>query len=682
MTISVPAFRLSRIYLFCGLIAATGFPAGAETLPVKRVILSSSGLVQIDREGPVDGNAEVTLPVQLDQVDDILKSLSVFDGKGKVDSVRLAGKEPWAQEFRTLPFGPGDLNSPDALLAALRGAEVSIQGSRVMHGRIVSVTSFLTKLGEGGTVTQHRLTILTAEGLENVVLEEAQQVAFTDQALQSKLNQVLAASLDSRAKDARSIAISLAGQGKRDVSLSYVVTAPIWKTSYRLLLPKSGEKAMLQGWAVLENMTGSDWDKVDLAIVSGNPVTYHQALYESYFVNRPDIPVQVFGRVEPRADEGAVAARGLEEVVVTARRKGEEEYEEDKAVAASAPAAAPMAGRLFERPKIAMGQHAAESSETGAQIAFHFPQPVTVSAGQSLMVPFIGRNVPVERVWLYQPDANAIHPLAAVRIVNDTDAGLPAGILTVFEGDRDEYSGDAQFPNLPHADSRLVSYSLDQKTLIDQRELSDQLLASVSAERGVIHVTRRTISDTAYTIKAPADESRSIILEQRKSQGFEPDDIKDLEMTPTHYRLHVKISAGETKTVHLRLVHPLSEEIAIGGLSDSALDIWMGNAKSLGNRAALDALTEVAKQRRVVADTDKRIEDIDARVERIQKDQDRLRSNLGQVPKDSDLAKHYLETLGAQENDLAGLAHDRTVAEQAQTAAKSKLDDQIATMKF
>ena len=58
-------------------------------------------------------------------------------------------------------------------------------------------------------------------------------------------------------------------------------------------------------------------------------------------------------------------------------------------------------------------------------------------------------------------------------------AMIKPGILTVFEGDRDEYSGDAQFPNLPHADSRLISYSLDQKTLIDQREASDQLLASL-----------------------------------------------------------------------------------------------------------------------------------------------------------------------------------------------------------
>jgi hypothetical protein len=649
--------------------------ASAETLPVKRVILSSSGLAQIDRAGAVDGNAEINLPAPVDQVDDILKSLTVFDGTGRVDSVRLAGKEPLAQEFRSLPFGLPDLNAPETLLAALRGAEISVLGPRVIQGRIVSVEPFTEKIGEDGSLTHHRLTILGKDGLESVTLEETQKIAFIDPVMQSKLDRALAVSLDSRAKDERSIDIKLAGKGSRPVSLSYVVTAPIWKTSYRLMLPKAGDKAPLQGWAVLENMTGSDWDKIDLAIVSGNPVTFHQALYESYYVNRPDIPVQVYGRVTPREDQGETgmiasyasapaaaamgkAARGmlhsdaLEEIMVTA----------GKATAA--------------------GQQAVESAETGAQISFRFPQPVSVAAGQSLMVPFIGKDLPIERVWLYQPDANPIHPLAAIRIVNDTDSGLPAGILTVYEGERDEYAGDAEFPNLPRADSRLVSYALDQKTLIDREETSDQTLSSITGERGIIHVTRRTVSDTAYTIKAPADGSRTIIIEQAKRQDFEPEDGKGLEMTPTHYRLKTVVGAGETKLVHLRLVHPFQEEIGITNLDDSALEIWLASARALNNRAAIDALSEIAKRRRAVADAQSKIEDMDAHVERIHKDQDRLRLNLAQVPKDSDLAKRYLETLTTQETELSGLSRDRATAEQNRVVAETKLADGIAMVKF
>ena len=40
------------------------------------------------------------------------------------------------------------------------------------------------------------------------------------------------------------------------------------------------EKAQLQGWAVLENMSGQDWSKVELTLLSGNPVSFRQAIYE------------------------------------------------------------------------------------------------------------------------------------------------------------------------------------------------------------------------------------------------------------------------------------------------------------------------------------------------------------------------------------------------------------------
>ena len=665
--------KLSRVCQIIAL-AATLTPLTAiadTTLPVKRVILSSSGLAQIERGGDVDGNAQISLPVPLDEVDDLLKSLAVFDAKGKVESVRLAGKEPLAQAFRSLPFSPADLDSLPALLSSLRGAEVSVDGPRSIRGRIVSVTEFTEKVTDNSVVTRHRLTLLGSDGLENAIVEEARQISFTDETLQTRLDHALAASLDSRAKDQRVMTINLAGKGSRPVSLSYVVSAPIWKTSYRLVLPKQGGKAMLQGWAILENMTGGDWDKVDLSIVSGNPVTFHQALYESYYVERPDIPVQVYGQVTPEEDKGEAVAgrmapapvaapapgRGLEEIVVTARK-------------------------AEARRELTGGEQAVSSTETGAQISFHFPEPVSVTAGQSLTVPFIGREVPVERVWLYQPDTNDEHPLAAVRLSNDGEAGLPAGILTVFQGDQTEFAGDAQFPNLPRGDTRMVSFALDQKTFITSQEKSDETLASLTADRGVMHAIRRTVSDTVYTIKAPADEARTVVIEHPKRYGFTPEDSTGIEQTADAYRIRVTLAAGETKDVHVRLVSPKDEQIAIVSLNLKALDMWLVSAGSINDRAAIEALTEIAALQRAVSDAQSRVADVDAQTAPIAKDQERVRANLAGVPKESDLAKRYIGTLGSQETELADLAHRRNTAQQEQVAAKGKLDAAIATVKF
>ncbi len=81
----------------------------------------------------------MTLDVPLDQVDDVLKSLVVYDSGGSVGEVTLPGREPLAQSFADLPFDPAVLNSAADLLNALQGSEIRIVGPRSLGGRLVHV---------------------------------------------------------------------------------------------------------------------------------------------------------------------------------------------------------------------------------------------------------------------------------------------------------------------------------------------------------------------------------------------------------------------------------------------------------------------------------------------------------------------------------------------------------------
>ena len=66
----------------------------------------------------------MSLDVPLDQVDDILKSLVVYDDGGTAGEVTLPGREPLTQAFIDLPFDRAALDSAPALLNALQGSEV------------------------------------------------------------------------------------------------------------------------------------------------------------------------------------------------------------------------------------------------------------------------------------------------------------------------------------------------------------------------------------------------------------------------------------------------------------------------------------------------------------------------------------------------------------------------------
>ena len=145
---------------------------------------------------------------------------------------------------------------------------------------------------------------MTEGGIVQAILEELAAVRFTDQQTQAQIDRALAGLAQNRAKDRRTLAISLLGTTTRPVGFSYVVAAPVWKTAYRLVLAQDDSgKARLQGWGVVENLTGGDWKDVELSLISGNPVALKQPLYTAFYAERPEIPVTAAQRIVPRKDD-------------------------------------------------------------------------------------------------------------------------------------------------------------------------------------------------------------------------------------------------------------------------------------------------------------------------------------------------------------------------------------------
>ena len=299
-----------REFALRGLLATTAAlvfacSVRADELLLTRVVLSTSGVAQFTHSGLASSRSAVDLAVRLDQVDDILKSLTVFDREGAVGAVSLPGKAPLAELFRDLPFGPDALDSPRALLNALVGSEVEIAGQVTARGRVFRVEDEEVALPDkGGVTTRHRLTLMTDRGLVQAILEEVTALRFTDPKAQAQIERALAGLTENRAKERRQLSIGFLGEGSRNVAISYMVAAPIWKTAYRLVLPRDGGNARLQGWAVVENLTGGDWKDIDLVLVSGNPVALHQQLYTAFFADRVEIPVTTSTRDSIKKESG------------------------------------------------------------------------------------------------------------------------------------------------------------------------------------------------------------------------------------------------------------------------------------------------------------------------------------------------------------------------------------------
>ena len=664
---------LMNVVALLGLLAFPTF-AFAQDLTLKRVMLSSGGLGYFEYEATVEGDATLKLTVSLGQVDDVLKSLVVYDDKGSVGGLSLPGREPLAQAFKDLPFDQNSLGSPAELLSTLKGAQVTVGGSRALSGRVVSVEEDPLVLPDNkGTLKRTRVTLYTDRGLQQFILEEAENLQFADAALREKVGQALVAIQGNRAKDARTIDLSMRGQGKRTVRVAYIVEAPVWKASYRLTLgaDPTAARSALQGWAIVENLSGQDWKDVELTLVSGRPVAFHQALYNAYYVTRPEIPVEIAGRLMPGVDRGGVAADQQRAKVSPMPAPAPYRAQQERSV--SSPAMAP------PPPPASMAAAAEqiEASDAATQVIFKFPRAVSVENGRTLSIPIVDRQVPAQRLALYQADAAARNPLAAIRLTNDGESGLPPGIITLYERDKAgsvSYVGDARLSGFPVGETRLLAYALDEKIVIERDVAQAERVASGTIANGALRLSRVIRQTTVYRVRGPAKEPRQLVVVQRRLPGWTltRPEAKDIELSEGNYRIPFQLPGGD-QTQTFEVVQEQTQQQEIRLIESAAEQIRVYAQAREFDAKTRDALTRVLQLQQTVAKAQRKVTQVDAERQAIVQEQARLRENLARVPANSDLQRRYLATLDRQETDLEALAKRRAEVDKAVEEARAAL---------
>lgn len=660
----------TRFWCWFSALAGAGLlaiaPARAADLVLQRVVLSTGGVGYFEYQATVEGDAALSLDVPLDQVDDVLKSLVVYDAHGSAAEITLPGREPLAQSLSDLPFDRAALNSEIDLLNALQGAEIRVAAPQAISGRLVHVDREVVPNPAGVAESRARVSVLTAAGLQQFTLHEVGAIAFADPQLQRQVDAALGRIAAYRAAGIRELTVHVHGTGSRAVRIGYVVGVPLWKASYRLSLPADPQaaKARLQGWAVLENFSGRAWNEVSLSLVSGNPVTFRQALYESYFVPRPIVPVESGTHVLPPPDTGTVAAP----FAAKAERPGPRAM--DRAAGGPALAApAPSPARI----------EAAAAQDEATQVAFTPPYKVSVAAGQSLVLPLLDRDLPARRIDLYQPSVEQHHPLAAIDLTNDAGTGLPPGVLTLYQQDaeRGAYLGDARLAALPAGDKRLLSYAVDGKVTVDRDTDERRPIVQATIGGGVIKLNRAIHWTTRYRVKTAA-AAPPLIIEQPRRAGatLTAPDPKTVELTPGAYRIPFAVPTGGAGTLAVVEEQPVEETIRLADLDDNRLGALVSSAEL--DPKLRQALGEVAVRRQAVARQRAEIARLKDERARLVEDEKRLRDNLAVLGNDATLKKRVLDKFNETETAIDSTSTALAKAQEALAAAEKDLAADIA----
>ncbi len=667
--------------------------AAASPLPVRAVTLFSSGVSYTLREGEIDeGDVTVPLTFRTSQVSDILKSLVVLDEAGGAQAATFPSRDPVGRALQSFAVDVTGNPSRADLLRQVRGVPVRVQtvNGETLEGRVVGIETREEVVSER-EITVETLTLLGEDGLTAVTLDRVRNLRLMDERLDREFREALI-TLASGSDDARRIVtLRFTGAARRAVRVGYIAEAPLWKMSYRLVLDDAGEdtanvaaQPYLQGWALVENTSDSDWNGVQLSLVSGQPVSFIQDLYQPLYVPRPVVPPDVTASPYPQAHDGAVesvAADYDDEYAESDMR--EESFNSfggggpKAARAMSMPAPAPVLKRASMKgsaPSQASGQGVGELFE------YRISHPVTLPRQQAAMIPVVSEDFEGEKLSLYNVNNDARYPLNAFRLKNNTSLHLKAGPITVFDGG--VYAGDARMGEVPPGDNRLITYAVDLAIDVERQQSQEAgEEVTLTVRRGVLFQTRRYVQETLFRIKSKATKPRLVYVEhpyQAEWKLIEP--AAFTERTTDQYRFAVKVPAGEAVTLRVREQQPISHSFAL--LHSDLNVIYSYSQYTTISEKLRQTLTTVIERRRKIQELEEEATERESAVSKIHKEQERMRKNMGALDKDTPLYRRYVEDLDRQETRLQEL-HAKVDALRTKTqTAQHELETFLDTLEI
>jgi hypothetical protein len=179
--------------------------------------------------------------------------------------------------------------------------EVRSAGAPALVGKLLSVER-KTRTASSWTVETDEISLITDVGeVRSIDLSPATSVRIAEHDLQAEIGKYLGLIASARDQDVRRMTLSTTGSGERNLYVSYISEVPIWKTTYRIVLPtKSEKKPLLQGWAIIDNTVGEDWNDIELSLVAGAPHSFIQQLSEPFYGRRPTVALPESVQLSPQ----------------------------------------------------------------------------------------------------------------------------------------------------------------------------------------------------------------------------------------------------------------------------------------------------------------------------------------------------------------------------------------------
>jgi hypothetical protein len=657
-----------------------------EKLPVRRVVLYKNGVGYFEHTGRIRGDQDVKIEFTSSQLNDVLKSLTVLDlNGGKITGVGYNSVAPIAEQLKSLRLPLAQSTNLAGFLTALRGSRIQVRNAATLvSGRLLSVEEETTKKAQE-EIKSLQLSVITDAGeVRAFPLTSGLGVRVEDHDLQEEISRYLALVGSSRDQDLRRMSISTSGAGERNIFVSYISEVPVWKSTYRILLPTNFDsKPLLQGWAIVDNTVGEDWKDVQLSLVAGAPQSFIEELSKPYYTRRPVVELPETAMLTPQTHEGTMADASPSAPAPSVSESmgvvGGVAGGSSGGVLGGIVAAKPMKANadMEERVEVTNVAERVEPEASGQSLGdlfeYKLNEKITILKNHSALVPIINAHIEAEKVTLW--NGSSEQPLRALWLTNNSGLTLDNGTFNVIENNA--FAGEGLIDALKAGERRLLSYAVDQAIRVAQQDqVESRPTTHIKIAHGAMVRTSEHADHRTYTVRNNDSEPRDVIIEHPLRQGWKlAKDLKPEETSASFYRFRIKVAPQQTATLKIDESQPIESRVALASVTDEQIKLFF--AQQTINSELDQALRRIIRQKGEIVGFDHQIKGLETQVGAINQDQQRLRENMKALkgsPEEKALLQRYTHELNDQEDKLQSVRAEMTKIESQRAASQQQLD--------
>ncbi len=630
-------------------------------LPIKRMTLYKHGVGFFERRATLSAE-KVELSFREEEMNDILKSITAIDWDGgQVLGIDYATPQSREERLAGCSIRLDDDRSLQDLLVGLRGRRVTL---RLDQGETATGTLLgVDEAPERQPLATALVSLLRdeTEQVGVVTLARVQGVEILDERGASDLRFFLQTALSQEAF--RSVTIRLT-PGDHDLSVSYIAPAPTWRVSYRLVAePERGGGRARRGGRSAPPGLG------DLRQPPRGGPGGHLALARGGDADL--VRLQPLHALHTRAPGHRGRGAGRRRTGQLRRRARDEAGAEPEAMPARRRWLAMLRTlplhRRGGRIDIDAMQHAAAVRTRAPPWASSSntisATPVTVGRGHSAMAPIAQATLAYTKDLIYNGQKMATHPVATLRLKNETGLTLERGPVTVIEGGN--YVGEAMLPFTVIEDEIVVPYAVELGVKVGEQNGTTRETRGIVISGAYLQFDEWETRWREYRINNTTAKPVTVLIEHPRTEYYVLFDTPEpKERTEDQLRFEVDVPRQDEVTLKVQERRLLRRREEIQKQSYQGLQQYL--KQGLLDARAMAALTELLKLWEAIEDQERELTLVEKEREKIYKAQQQIQGNmgaLGQTGKEGALRARYVEQLEGTEGELRALSQRETRAQ-------------------